>query len=339
MHKVCVIQGDGVGPEVMDSCLELIESLGLNLVIEHAKVGTELFKEEKTYISSETINLAQEADAILFGTVITPNDMNFISPKLLLRWNLDLYANVRPLRCLHPDLGPKDLDIVVVRENSEGMYGAVEREVDDKIITERVTTEKGCQRIIDFAFEFAVKNDRKKMTCVHKANILRSSDEMFRQMFYGSAVNFAYYHKIKSDDLLVDHTAMLIAKEPYIFDTIVTLNLYGDILSEEIAGLIGGSTFAPSANFGKEYAMFLPAHGPMLDIAGKNIVNPTAAILSSAMMLRHLGYPNEEKLIEKALRKVLQDRSKWTADIGGTCFTSEFTKHVVSEIEGILDIK
>ena len=339
MHKVCVIRGDGIGPEVIDSSLEIIECLGLDLVIEHAKIGVELFKESGTYLSSETIGLAQEADAILFGAVITPNDMNFVSPKLLLRWNLDLFANVRPLRCLHPDLGPKDLDIVVIRENSEGLYGAVEREVDGKIITERVTSEQACRRIIDFAFEFAVKNDRKKMTCVHKANILRSSDEMFRQLFYGSAVNFAYYNKIRSEDLLVDHAAMLIAKEPYIFDTIVTLNLYGDILSEEIAGLIGGSTFAPSANFGSEHAMFLPAHGPMLDIAGKDIANPTAALLSSAMMLRHLGYLDEGKLIEKALRTVMQDRNKWTADIGGTCFTSEFTKHVVSEIEAILDIK
>ena len=339
MHKVCVIRGDGVGPEVMDSCLEVTESLGLNLVIEHAKVGTELYKEEKTYISSETINLAQEADAILFGTIITPNDMNFVSPKLLLRWNLDLYANVRPLRCLHPDLGPKDLDIVVVRENSEGMYGAIEREVDGKIITERVTTEKGCQRIIDFAFEFAVKNNRKKMTCVHKANILRSSDEMFRQLFYGSAVNFAYYHKIKSDDLLVDDAAMHIAKEPDIFDTIVTLNLYGDILSEEIAGLIGGSTFAPSANFGGEHTMFLPAHGPMPDMAGKDVVNPIASILSGAMMLRHLGHLDEDRIIEQALRTVMQDRNKWTRDIGGECSTSEFTKHVINEIIAILEVK
>ncbi len=333
MQKICVVPGDGVGSEVIDSTLNILECLDLPLSFERTVVGIESFEKNGAYLTDDALSLASDCDAILFGALTTPNDRNYVSPLLLLRWNLELFANVRPAKCLNPEFCLSPLDLVIIRENSEGIYGGMERELDDgKIVTERIVSEAGCQRIIDFAFKYAISNSRKKVSCVHKANVLRASDGMFKKLFYGSAVNYAFYNKIKSDDCLVDAAAMYLCKEPDIFDMIVTLNLYGDILSDEAAGLIGGLGFAPSANIGEEHALFEPIHGSAPDIANKDVANPTGSILSAAMMLEYLDMTNKAAVIWDSVKAVYSDKNKWTKDIGGNCGTEEFTWHLRNEI-------
>ncbi len=334
MPRICVIPGDGVGPEVTGSAMEVLRNLDLDFDYETAVVGMPSFEKHGVYITKDTLELATESDAILFGALQTPKRRDYVSPLLLMRWNLDLFANVRPARCFNPDYCLTPLDVVVVRENTEGMYGAEEEELDNNtVITKRTVSESACQRIIDFAFRYASENDRKKVTCVHKANVLRTSDEMFKKLFYGTAVNFAFYNKIRSDDLLVDAAAMYMAKEPERFDVIVTLNLYGDILSDEAGGLTGGLGFSPSANIGDGHALFEPVHGPASDIAGKDAANPTGMILSAAMMLDHLDKPRSAHLVREGIREMFQDRHNWTRDIGGECGTKEFTSRLIDTIQ------
>lgn len=333
MKKICVIPGDGIGPEVIDSTLNVLECLDLPLSFESTLVGIKSFEKYGAYLTDESLTLASEADAILFGALTTPKSHNYVSPLLLLRWNLDLFANIRPIKCQNPEFCLSPLDLIIIRENSEGLYGAIEREVDDgTIVTERVVSESGCLRIIEFTFNYVISKGRKKVTCVHKANVLRASDAMFKKIFYGSAVNYAFYNKIKSDDYLVDATAMYLCREPERFDTIVTLNMYGDILSDEAAGLIGGLGFAPSANIGKEHALFEPVHGSAPDISNKNMANPTGSILSAAMMLEYLDMGDKADLIWCSVKQVYGDKNKWTKDIGGHCGTEEFTWHLINEI-------
>ncbi len=334
MQKVCVIPGDGVGPEVIDSTLHILKFLDVPLTFEATEVGITSFEKHGSYLTDDALALAEGSDAILFGALTTPNKRDYVSPLLLLRWKLELFANVRPARCLNPDFCLSPLDMVIIRENTEGLYGAAEKELDDgKVLTERIISEAACKRIIEFCFDYTVSKARKKVSCVHKANVLRTSDAMFKNLFYGSAVNHAFYNKIKSDDYLVDAAAMYLCREPERFDVIVTLNLYGDILSDEAAGLTGGLGFAPSANLGKDHALFEPVHGSASEIANKDIANPTGAILSAALMLEHLGMPDKAELIEGSVSAVYADRSKWTKDIGGHCGTEEFTWHLINEMK------
>ncbi|MBA3045889.1 MAG: isocitrate/isopropylmalate dehydrogenase family protein [Candidatus Thermoplasmatota archaeon] len=334
MHRICVIPGDGVGPEVIASARAVLDNLDVPLRYEETVVGTPSFEKYGVYITKETLSLATESDAIFFGALTTPKRRDYVSPLLLLRWNLELYANVRPSFCLNPAFCLVPLDIVIVRENTEGLYGAAERELENNaVLTERIVSEAACQRIIDFAFDYAKKNNRGKVTCVHKANVLRTSDEMFKKLFYGTAVNYAFYNKIRSDDVLVDAAAMYMCREPGRFDVIVTLNLYGDILSDEAGGLIGGLGFCPSANIGKKNALFEPVHGSAPDIAGKDAANPTGMILSAAMMLDYLGMPEKSSLIRESVRKCFANKNNWTKDVGGECGTGEFTKRLIKIID------
>ncbi len=329
MHRVCVIPGDGIGPEVVSAAMDVMHNLDIPLKFEEAIVGMQSFEMNGVYITKETLTIASESDAIFFGALATPKRRDYVSPLLLLRWNLELYANVRPARCLNPAFCLVPLDIVIVRENTEGLYGALEREDENNtVITERTISESACKRIIDFAFDYASKNNRRKVTCVHKANVLRTSDEMFKKLFFGTAVNYAFYNKIRSDDVLVDAAAMYMCKEPERFDVIVTLNLYGDILSDEAGGLIGGLGFCPSANIGVKNALFEPVHGSAPDIAGKGQANPTGSILSAAMMLDHLGMPEKASLIRDSVVECFSNKENWTKDVGGPCGTSEFTKRL-----------
>jgi isopropylmalate/isohomocitrate dehydrogenase-like protein len=333
MRKICVIPGDGIGPEVISAALDVLNILDVPFNYEEAIVGTKSFEKNGVYITKDTLTLATESDAIFFGALTTPRRRDYVSPLLLLRWNLELYANVRPALCINPAFCLVPLDVVIVRENTEGLYGAAERELDNNVvITERTVSEAACQRIINFAFDYASKNNRHKVTCVHKANVLRTSDEMFKKLFYGTAVNYAFYHKVKSDDVLVDAAAMYLCREPERFDVIVTLNLYGDILSDEAGGLIGGLGFCPSANIGKSNALFEPVHGSAPDIAGKDAANPTGAILSAAMMMDHLGMPEKGELVKQSIKKCYVNPENWTRDVGGQCGTVEFTRRLINII-------
>jgi methanogen homoisocitrate dehydrogenase len=333
MHKVCVIPGDGIGPEVIGSTRTILDNLDLPFSFEESQVGISSFEKHDVYITKETLSLATESDAILFGTLTTPKRRDYVSPLLMLRWNLELYANVRPARCINPDFCLVPLDVVIVRENTEGLYHATERELDNNVVvTERMVSEAACQRIIDYSFDYAKRNNRGKVTCVHKANVLKTSDEMFKRLFYGTAVNYAFYNKIRSDDVLVDTAAMYLCREPSRFDVIVTLNLYGDILSDEAGGLTGGLGLCPSANIGKANALFEPVHGSAPEIAGKDMANPTGSILSAAMMLDHLGMPKKAELIRESVRDCYANRDNWTMDVGGKCGTTEFTSRLLKII-------
>ncbi len=333
MRKICVIPGDGIGPEVVAAARAVLESIDVPLKFEETQVGISSFEKNGVYITKETLSLATESDAILFGALTTPKRRDYVSPLLMLRWNLELYANIRPAQCFNREFCLQPLDIIIVRENTEDLYHATERELDNNVVvTERVVSEAACQRIIDYAFEYAKKHDRGKVTCVHKANVLRASDEMFKKLFYGTAVNYAFYNKIRSDDVLVDTAAMFLCKEPSRFDVIVTLNMYGDILSDEAGGLIGGLEFCPSANIGKDNALFEPVHGSAPEMAGKGIANPTGCILSAAMMLDYLGMPEKAALINESVRDCYANRDNWTSDVGGKCGTEEFTRKVIAKI-------
>ena len=339
MRNICVIPGDGIGPEVVSSSLEVLDNLDVPLNYEKVLVGTGSFEQDGVYITKDTLRLATEADAIFFGALMTPRRRDYVSPLLLLRWNLELYANVRPALCLNPAFCLVPLDVVIIRENTEGLYSAVEREMDNNVvITERTISEAACQRIINFGFDYTLKNNRHKVTCVHKSNVLRTSDEMFKKLFYGAAVNFAFYHKVKSDDILVDAAAMYLCKEPDRFDVIVTLNLYGDILSDEAGGLIGGLGFCPSANIGKSNALFEPVHGSAPEISGKDAANPTGSILSAAMMLDYLEMPEKANLIRRSVKQCYSVPENWTKDVGGPCGTAEFTRRLIGIINEIQDI-
>lgn len=334
MHKVCVIPGDGVGPEVVDSALHVLNILDVPITFETTDVGLSSFEKHGSYLTDDSLALAEESDAILFGALTTPRSREYVSPLLLLRWKLELFANVRPAKCINSEFCLSPLDTIIIRENTEGLYGAVEKEREDgSVVTERIISQNACKRIIEYCFEYAITKERKKVSCIHKANVLRTSDEMFKRLFYGSAVNYAFYNKIKSDDYLVDAAAMYLCKEPERFDVIVTLNLYGDILSDEAAGLTGGLGFAPAANLGKEHGLFEPVHGSAPEIANKDIANPTGTILSAAMMLEYLGMPEKASLINDSVKAVFTDKKKWTKDIGGHCGTEEFTWHLINEIK------
>lgn len=334
MPRICVIPGDGIGKEVIGSCIRVMESLDIPLDFKYAEMGLECHKETGEYLPKETFDLVKSTDSTLFGAITTPKDPNYKSPLLRLRQELELYANVRPVKCINPQYCMKEFDLVVVRENTEGLYTQIEYEEEGRIVTKRIVSEEACRRIIKFGFEYAVKNGRKGVCCVHKANVLRKSDGMFLNTFYGMGVNYAFYHHIKSSDLFVDNAAMSMAAKPEEFDVIVTLNLYGDILSDLASGLIGGRGFAPSGNIGEVHSVFEPSHGSALDIAGKNIANPTAALLSGAMQLSHLGYEDEALQIETALRMAYENGVE-THDVGGSYKTTEFTDEVIKLLNAV----
>jgi isopropylmalate/isohomocitrate dehydrogenase-like protein len=330
--RVAVLPGDGIGPEVMEACLAVLGEIDTGISFEHADVGLSSKARHGEYLTGDALDLVKSSEAALMGAITTPKDTKgYVSPLLLMRWELELYANLRPARCLLPSLCVHPLDVVIVRENTEGMYTGNERAEEGRVVLERVVSEKACKRIIDYAFKHAIENARSKVTCVHKANVMKVSDGMFRNMFYGEAVNYAFYNKIRSDDMHVDTAAMWLAKDPSRFDVIVTLNLYGDILSDEAAGLTGGLGFAPSGNIGEKHALFEPVHGSAPDIAGKGIANPAAMILSAAMMLRHVGMAGKAKELERAVVRALESGAR-TPDVGGAMSTMQFADAVVKAL-------
>ncbi|PKK86583.1 MAG: hypothetical protein CVT48_00570, partial [Thermoplasmata archaeon HGW-Thermoplasmata-1] len=310
MKKVCVIRGDGIGPDVVDAALHVVDAaMGVGaLDLFEADAGLSCYKKTGSYLPEDTIAAIGDSDAVLFGAISSPDcgvkDYRPVVPRI--RREFDLYANLRPFS--NYLLSSKEIDILLVRENTEGLYGVPEEEDAEGVTTFRRITRKGCERISKFAFDLACERKRSKVTCAHKANVLRKSDGLFRQIFYeqaessmvrqgdsyscsddlktqAAAAASSNERKIVADDIFIDNCAMQLILNPQRFDVIVTLNLYGDILSDELAGLVGGLGFAPSANIGDDLAMFEPVHGSAPDIAGRGIANPTAAILSAAMML------------------------------------------------------
>ncbi len=328
MYDIAVIPGDGIGPEVMEVTLELLNVLDVSLNFIEAHAGCECYDRTGTTIPEETIQIARQADATLFGAVTTvPGQKSGI---LALRKALDLYANIRPVKS-YPGVPSVygDLNMVIIRENTEGLYIGLEEYTEDGAIAKRVITRKASERICRFAFEYAKKTGREKVTAVHKANVLKKTDGIFKDTFYNVARN---YQGIELDDRYVDATAMFLITKPHMFDVIVTTNLFGDILSDEGAGLVGGLGLAPSANIGEKNGLFEPVHGSGPDIAGQGISNPSAMILSAVMMLNYLKENSEAQRLEKALSEVLNEAKKLTPDLGGNSKTADMAREIKGKL-------
>lgn len=327
---IAVIPGDGIGPEVIEAALAVLDALDLPIDYLHADAGLACKKREGEYLPEATLTAVRAADAVLFGAITSPlatEDPHYKSVILALRQELDAYANVRPARDFGQPCKAPGLDLVLVRENTEGMYNAPEEEDEEGVTTFRRITRRGSSRVTRFALEYAQKRGRKRVTCLHKANVLRKSDGLFRKVFQEEAKAFP---GIKADEMLLDNAALQLVLNPERFNVLVTMNLYGDVLSDEMAGLVGGLGFAPSGSYGPRAALFEPVHGSAPDIAGKGVANPCGAILSAAMMLEYLGFPEAAARVENAVRAAL--RQGRTRDAGGTLATDEFAQLVIESL-------
>jgi len=329
MKKICVLPGDGIGPEVVGCAVEVLRHATNDLEFVEGKIGQASFRATGTYLTDETLDLMRSCDSTLFGAVTTPETSDYVSPVLRFRRELDLYASVRPVKSYARLRAGPAIDVVIIRENSEGMYAGKEVSDINGVTTMRRVTRRACERIVKFAIDYSLKNGRSSVCCVHKANVLRSSDGLFLSVFKEKMA--AEGGALKGRDQLVDSSAMHLVTDPARFDVVVTLNLYGDILSDVAAGVAGGLGFAPTGNIGDRYSVFEPAHGSAPDIEGSGKANPTAAILSGAMMLRHIGMPEEAADVEKAVASVYQS-GHLTQDLGGRHDSASFTERVVREI-------
>jgi isocitrate dehydrogenase (NAD+) len=330
-YQITLIPGDGIGPEVSAAVLRIIEAVGVQIEWERFIVGGHALDLAGSSLPEAVVESVRRNRVALKGPVATPVGGGFESVNVRLRKILDLYANLRPVRNL-PGVESRfgDVDLVIVRENTEGLYSGLEHEVIPGVVESlKIMTEKACTRIAVFAFEFARKYGRKKVTAVHKANIMKKSDGLFLACFQRIAVN---YPEIEHDDKIVDNTCMQLVMNPYQFDVLLMENLYGDIVSDLAAGLVGGLGVVPSGNIGEKAALFEAVHGTAPDIAGKNLANPTALLLSAIMMLRHIGERAAGDRIEAALNKVLQEHRTLTRDLGGHATTTEFTDAIIAAL-------
>lgn len=338
MIKITVIPGDGIGKEVMDAGIEILDYLNLNIDFIEADAGNDCFKKNGTTIPEETMKNAKKSSATLFGA--STSTSNEKSPIIELRKKLDLFANLRPIKSFK---GVKslfnDLDFLIIRENTEGLYSQIESVEDNgnKTIANRIITKKASMKICDFAFKKAIENNRKKITCAHKANVLKKTDGIFKESFYKIANNYSSKHsKIIANDYYIDAIAMYLITKPEEFDVIVTTNLFGDILSDEGAGLVGGLGLSPSANIGDKNGLFEPVHGSAPDIAGKQIANPIAMILSISMMLDFLNEKYYSKKIELAIENVLKEKKILTPDLGGKAKTMDLANAIKNELKNLI---
>ena len=317
MYNIAVIGGDGIGQEVMSACEYLLDKLDIDFSFQYGEAGFECFNKTGTTLPEETIKIANNSDAVLFGaSTSTPGQP---SPIINLRKALNVYANIRPIKsykgvnCLRDDI-----DFVIVRENTEGLYSQVEYLDEDRMIAERHITRHASERISKAAFNLCIKRGQSKVTCVHKSNVLKKTDGVFKESFYKMAKE---YPQIKTEDYYVDAMAMYLITQPQNFEVIVSTNLFGDILSDESAGLVGGLGL-----------LFEPVHGSAPDIAGKNIANPCSMILSAAMMLDYLGEWEVSNDMKTAVEKVIADCKIRTPDLGGDACTMDVTKAIVKEL-------
>ena len=327
MFKIAVIPGDGIGKEVMEATINVLDALNLDFEYTYGDAGDECLEKTGTALPKETLDLIKNSDACLFGAAgETAADVI-----VKIRQEMKMFANLRPVKS-YPNTNSlfKDVDFMIVRENTEGMYIAdEEKETEEGAIARRIITRKAEERIIRYAFEYAKANNRKKVTAVHKANVLKKTDGLFKEIFYEVAEE---YPDIESEDFYVDATAMYLITNPQSFEVIVTTNLFGDILSDEGAGLVGSLGLIPSANIGEEGALFEPVHGSAPDIAGENKANPTAMLLSAVMMLRHLNLTDEADKLDAAILKVLEEGKHLTGDLGGSSTTTEMAKAIKEKL-------
>lgn len=330
MHTITLVNGDGIGPEISASVMEIIQAAGLKIDWDIQTAGADVIEQEGVPLPKRVLDSIRKNKVALKAPVTTPIGKGFRSVNVQLRKDLDLYANLRPCKNL-PGVETrfKDVDLVVVRENTEDLYAGVEEQIDKNTAHSiKIITRKASERICKFAFEYAVKNNRHEVCAVTKANIMKLSDGLFLESFRHVSQD---YPNIKTREILVDNLCMQLVQDPTRFDVLVLPNLYGDIVSDLTAGLIGGLGVAQGANIGEDCAVFEPVHGSAPDIKGQNKANPTALLLSAIEMLKYIGERVFADKIEKALFKTLAQGCK-TVDIGGNLSTNEFTAAVISNL-------
>ena len=326
-YTIAVVPGDGIGREVMQATLDVLDTLDIDFEYVYGDAGDECLEKTGNALPSKTLDIIRECDACLFGAAgETAADVI-----VKIRQEMKMFANLRPVKS-YPNTNSlyDNIDFMIVRENTEGMYIADEESyTDEGAIARRIITREAERRIIDYAFKYAQENNKSKVTAVHKANVLKKTDGLFREIFYEVADD---YPDISTEEFYVDATAMYLITQPESFEVIVTTNLFGDILSDEGAGLVGGLGLIPSANIGEDGALFEPVHGSAPDIAGQNKANPIAMMLSSIMMLRYLGENDSADIFESAILKVLNDANKLTSDLGGSATTTELADEIIKNL-------
>lgn len=332
-RKITVIPGDGIGSSIIESAIQILTHAGCDFEYEYADAGLVALEKHGELLPQATLDLIEKNKVSLKGPLTTPVGGGFTSINVSLRKKFNLYANVRPVISFKGTRSRYDnIDIITVRENTEGMYsGAGQKRSDDNKSAEAMSiiTREGAERIVKFAFELARQEGRKKVTIIHKANILKSTSGLFLEVAREIA---SHYPDIRSEEMIVDAACMNLVMYPERFDVMVTTNLFGDILSDLCAGLVGGLGMAPGANIGDGAAIFEAVHGSAPDIAGKNIANPTSVILASIQMLEYLGMQDKAERIREAVRATIESGDRVTRDLGGTASTSEFTQAIIDRL-------
>lgn len=331
-HTITLIPGDGIGPEIVAATVRVIEATGVEIDWETHILGAQAQEKFGTTLPDATIDSIRKNKIALKGPQMTPIGKGFTSVNVGLRKALDLYANVRPIKALpNVECRYPELDLVIVRENTEDLYAGLEHVVVPGVVESlKIITEKASTRIARYAFEYARDNARKKVTAVHKANIMKLSDGLFLECFYNVAKEFT---DIEADDKIIDNCCMQLVMRPEQFDVMVLENLYGDIVSDLCAGLIGGLGLAPGANIGELGAVFEAVHGSAPDIAGQGIANPTALMLSAVQMLNHIGERGRAERMHAAILAVFAEGKTITRDLGGNAKTNEFTRAIEEKIK------
>ncbi len=335
-YDVTLIPGDGIGPEITAQTVKVLEATGLRFTWDEELAGVAAVDATGTPLPDATVESIRKNGIALKGPLTTPVGTGFRSVNVGLRKEFELFANVRPARTIVPGGRFENIDIVLVRENLEGLYIGVEHFVqvgdDPRAVGESmaIVTRVGCERIVRFAFNYALRHKRKRVTIVHKANILKMVSGLFLEV--GRSIANEYEGKVEANDMIVDNCAMQLVMRPEQFDVMVTTNMFGDILSDEVSGLVGGLGLAPGANIGTKAAIFEAVHGSAPDIAGKGIANPSAQMLAAAMMLDHVGELDRARRIREALEQVIVHQKVRTRDLGGNASTQEFGNAVAKRV-------
>ncbi len=335
-YEATLIPGDGIGPEITAATLQVLDALGVQFTWDEQYGGMAAVEKGGTPLPNATLDSIRRTQLALKGPLTTPVGGGYRSVNVALRQEFDLYANVRPTRTIVPGGRYENVDLVIIRENTEGLYVGIDHSFrvgdDPKALVQAmsVMTREGCRRVCKYAFEYAKRHGRKKVTIVHKANILKATSGLFLET--GRQIAKEYEGVVASDDKIVDNAAMQLVIKPEQFDVIVTTNLFGDILSDEASGLVGGLGLAPGANIGVRAAIFEAVHGSAPDIAGQGIANPSAQLLAAAMMLDHVGELAAASRLRRALETAIVKDNVRTKDLGGSASTTEFARAVARRL-------
>ena len=331
-HKITLIPGDGIGPELAKAAVDIIDASGVKIVWEKVNAGKKIFEESGTLIPDSVFESIEKNKLVLKGPITTPIGSGFRSINVALRKKYDLYANIRPIKSMKGlDSRYEDVDLIIFRENTEGLYIGIEKFIDnDSVEAVKKVTRNASEKIIKKALDYVIENGYKKLTIAHKANILKLADGMFLDI----AREMAKEYNVKLEEFIIDNMCMQMVMNPKQFGVIVTMNLYGDILSDLGAGLVGGLGMIPGGNVGDDIAIFEAVHGSAPDIAGMGIANPIALTLSGAMMLRHIGEGEAAKKIENAIFKVIEEGKIRTPDLGGNASTEDMKNAIIDKMLG-----